>query len=205
MFWDIFWRDLGKRYMGIEDFKPDVEVDKRVRTMIFTNAMSYVKQYYGLKSDEEELVCFGTEKLADFYRYQVKVKKGVKDFLDHLKKLGVRMCIASATDKEYLRIAIEACDLRDYFWSVISCSEVGKGKDQPDIYIRAMEELGLSAEDICVYEDSYVALETARKQGFKTVGVYDKYNFEQDRLKAASNIYLSQDQSMSELIEMTEI
>ena len=74
----------------------------------------------------------------------------------------------------------------------MSCADIGAGKDKPDIYIAAKNALGLTAEDICVFEDSYVALETAKNAGFKTVGIFDKNNYGQDRLKAASLIYIKE-------------
>ena len=58
----------------------------------------------------------------------------------------------------------------------------------------------MEISDICVFEDSYVAIETARKAGFKTVGIYDKFNYGQDRLKAASDIYISETDSIATLI-----
>ena len=201
MFWDYLWRELGRMFLDTNDFKPSEEVDRNVRTMIFTSAMSYVKKQYGIKASEDELVRFATSKLADFYRYDVKVKRGVIEFLNYLKHQSVKMCIASATDMEYLRIAIESCGLSEYFEFVLSCADIGKGKDQPDIYLMAQNTMGYRAEDICVFEDSYVALETAKAAGFKTVGIYDKYNFGQERLRDASMIYLSESNSMDELIK----
>ncbi|MBO5652746.1 MAG: HAD family hydrolase, partial [Clostridia bacterium] len=148
----------------------------------------------------EELVAFGAGNLADFYRYKVSAKPGVHAFLDHLKAEGVRMCVASATDKKYLPIALEACGLSSYFETVLSCSELGVGKDKPDIYLKAMEILGTSPADTCIFEDSFVALETAKRIGCHTVGIFDKNNFGQDRLCAASEIYLAEGEGFDTLI-----
>ncbi|MBQ9115919.1 MAG: HAD-IA family hydrolase, partial [Clostridia bacterium] len=79
------------------------------------------------------------------------------------------------------------------------------GKDKPDIYIAAQKALGLNTEDICVFEDSYVALETAKKAGFKTVGIYDKYNYGQDKLEAASVIYVNEGKPLSALNGMIDV
>ena len=111
------------------------------------------------------------------------------------------MCVASATDKKYLPIALEACGLTDYFETVLSCSDVGAGKDKPDIYFKAMEALGTSPADTCIFEDSFVALETGKRIGCQTVGIFDKNNYGQDRLRAASDIYLSEGMGFDALIE----
>ncbi len=201
MFWDIFWQDIGRNYLKQENFKPDEEVDKKIRTMIFSDAMSYIKKYYEIPLDEEKFLAESEKNIENFYITTVKGKEGARELLDYLKSKKIKMCVASATDMKYIEIALESCGLRDYFDTVLSCADIGVGKDQPDIYLKAMKKLGDSAEEICVFEDSYVALETAKKIGFQTVGIYDKYNYEQDRLKKASSIYLHQGQTLRELVE----
>jgi len=49
-----------------------------------------------------------------------------------------------------------------------------------------------------------VALETAKKAGFQTVGVFDRYNFGQDRLAAASCFYLNEQMTMKQLIDVIQ-
>ena len=202
-FWDVLWNRIGEKYLGRKGFKPSEEIDKNVRTMIFSKAMSYVKDVCGIDASAEDLTEFGTSSLAEFYRDYVGLKDGAAELLDALMAIGIKMCLATATDMKYVRIALEKLDLNKYFVSVMSCADIGKGKDKPDIYLNAVEALGFEREEICVFEDSYVALETAKSIGLKTVGIYDKYNFGQDRLEKASIIYLGENRSLKELV--TEI
>ena len=74
------------------------------------------------------------------------------------------------------------------------------GKDKPDVYIATMQQMGLKAEEVCVFEDSFVAIETAKKLGCKTVGIFDKNNFGHDRLRASSDMYLDDGMQMKSLI-----
>jgi HAD superfamily hydrolase (TIGR01509 family) len=203
-FWGVFWRDLGERFLGKENYAPPEEVDLKVRTMIFTDAMAYVRDALGIEATSDEVVSFATENLSDFYRYRVKAKTGAYALLDHLKAKGVRMCVASATDKKYLPIALDACGLTPYFDTVLSCAELGVGKDKPDIYLLSLEKLGVSASECAVFEDSFVALETARSIGCHTVGIFDENNYGQDRLRAASDLYLSEGTALDEAIAYVE-
>ena len=203
-FWEVLWTRIGERYLGIKNFKPSEEVDKSVRTMIFTKAMAYVKDVLGIEANEEEIVEFGTSSLADFYRNVVLCKRGAKEILDALEAKGIKMCLATATDMKYVNIALDKLDLRKYFTAIMSCADIGKGKDQPDIYLNASAALGFDREDICVFEDSYVALETAKAIDLKTIGIFDKNNFGQDRLEKASIIYLGENRSLAELISEIE-
>ena len=121
--------------------------------------------------------------MTDFYKNEVELKKGVLEFLEYCSEKGIKMCVASATDVKLFKIAIERCGIGKYFTDILSCAELGKGKDQPDIYLKALETLGTSIEEACVFEDSHVAVETAAKIGIKTVGIYDKYNYGQEEMK----------------------
>lgn len=35
-------------------------------------------------------------------------------------------------------------------------AEINKGKDEPDIYLKALECLGVSADESCIFEDSHM-------------------------------------------------
>lgn len=199
-FWPYFWELLGKTYLNIEGFTPDEEVDKNIRTMIYADTIKYIKDYYRIDADDEALMTFATSGLANFYTQKAVVKEGAVALLEHLKRQSLRLCLASATDLPYVKLALAHFDLMKYFDCVLSCSEIGMGKDRPDIYLLAAEKLGCAPSELCVFEDSFVALETARAAGFQTVGLFDRYSFNQDRLRAASDIYMDETQTLSDLI-----
>lgn len=189
-FWDSFWNDFGFVYMHEDNFVPDDDVNKHIRTMIYTESIKYIREYYKLSASEDELMEFATKELADFYTNVAKTRKGAVELLEWFKAQGIKMCVASATDLKYVKIAIDSCGLAKYFDAVLSCSDIGRGKEHPDIFLKAAEMIGGNVSDTCVFEDSCVALETAKQAGFKTVGIYDKHNFGHDRSRAAADIYV---------------
>ena len=70
--------------------------------------------------------------------------------------------------------------------------------------MKALELLGVARDEACVFEDSYVALETAKGAGLQTVGIFDKYSFGQDRLRSAADIYLDESQTLEHVIPMIQ-
>lgn len=200
MFWDSLWERMGRTYFNDPSFRPSVEDDRRVRTMIFSDAMEYLRRTYRIPTTEEELLAFANGGVEAFYRDVVTLKPGALALLEHLRREGVKMCLASATEMRYIRQTLARFEIADCFSAVLSCDDLGVGKDRPDIYLLAMENLETSPEETCVFEDSYVALETARTLGCRTVGVYDAYNFGQDRLRAASTVYLGEKSSLTDAI-----
>ncbi len=205
MFWDYLWKRIGEEYMNDPTFRPSEEVDKKVRTMIFVDAMTYFREYYSLDVKVEDFIRFTGGGINDFYKNIATVKAGAREYLEYLKNNNVKMCLASATAMPEIKYALECHDLLKYFDIILSCADIGVGKDKPDIYVKAMTEMNIPYSELCVFEDSFVALETAKSVGFNTVGIYDKYNFEQERLKAASDIYLSDGERLDSLIDVIKV
>lgn len=190
MIWDELWEDIGRKFLNKEGFRPTPEDDKTIRTMTLIDAMTLVHENYGIDESGRALWQYTTDYMSEFYKSRVKPKKDVKEFLSSLRNRGVRMCIASATAPDLVAQALENCGLDGYFPKLISCADVGKGKEHPDVFLKALEYLGTELGSTWVFEDSATALETASKAGFKTVGIYDKYNYGQDRAKKVSDIYI---------------
>ena len=46
IFWDYYWRELGKKYKGDENFRPSPEDDRAVRTMVTKDASAFIKEKY---------------------------------------------------------------------------------------------------------------------------------------------------------------
>ena len=125
---------------------------------------------------------------------------GVREFLEHLKAKGVRICIASAAEVKFIKLVLSKHGILDYFESIISCSDVGVGKDQPDVFFAAEKFLGTPHEETWVFEDSVLAIETAKKADFHVVGVYDPLTFGQDRARELSDEYIDNGGSFKELL-----
>lgn len=90
--------------------------------------------------------------------------------------------------------------MEGYFDGIISCAEIGKGKDQPDIYLAAIDFLGMPKENTCVFEDSFVAITTAHNVGLLTVGVYDQYSHNQEGIKNIADVYISKGETLNKLL-----
>ena len=200
MMWQVIWSILGEMYLGDKNFLPSEDDDKIVRTLTLKNAMNLIHANYGLADSGEELLEIVNAIMRDFYSKDVKLKSGVIEFLEHLKNNGVKMCIASATVSEFLDIALTHCDIKKYFLKVFSCGDIGKGKEEPDVFLQACDFLGETKENTWVFEDSLTAIETATKIGMPTVGIDDKYNFGQERIKTISTHYIAENETLLKLI-----
>ena len=197
--WNEIWDAIGDRYER-PGFRPSDEDDKAIRTMTLSDCCDFIHSKYDLGNDGKELLDYMNEICEKFYAEKVCLKKGVTEFLDYLSAKGVKMMVATATALDLVMIAYKRCGLDRYFSEVISCATIGKGKDQPDIYLLALEKLGTEKDKTWVFEDSATAVLTASKIGLPTVGIYDDYNYGQDILKETANYYIAKGETLEKLI-----
>ena len=199
--WDVLWSELGKKYGKGEGFVPTAEDQKAVRTMLLAEVGQLLHNNYDMGESGADVLNTMDEIMIDFYSNTVELKDGVEEFLEYLKSQGVKMCLASATAQNLLKHAIEHCRLDRYMSKIISCADIGKGKEEPDVFEAALEFLGTDKDETYVFEDSFVAVKTAHDNGFKVVGIFDKYGYRQDIIRENSDYYIAEGETLKKLIE----
>lgn len=201
-FWEWMYDDLAKTFCNGQKIILTPEDNKAFRTTLVKDVVVVLYEKYGVANSSEELAEYINKSIQDFYKNRVMPKAGVIEFLEHLKATGVKMCIASATAMNELEIAVKSCGLDKYIDKLFSCSELGFGKEKPDVFLNAAEYLGADISQTWVFEDSLLALTTARKAGFKTVGIFDKNNpYTVEQLKAVSDIFIGENDTLAKLVK----
>ena len=199
-YFDYLWERMGREFLSDPNFRADPEIDKMIRTKTLKDACVVLRDEYFKDRDADEVFRLATKVLEEHYEYRVGPKARVIEFLSEMKKRGVKMCVASATEPKYVKYSTEKCGLGEYLEFIISCTEVGAGKEKPDVFLEALRRLGGDISEACVFEDSFVALETAKAAGFMTVGIFDENNYNQDRLRAASNFYVANGMTIMDVL-----
>lgn len=196
-FWGRIWPRIGAHFLGDPDFRPSEEVEMRLRTMLLDEAIAYFGEACHIPATREELIDFTKADLIEFYKTVATVKEGAGELLAALQAAGIPIVLASATEGDVIRIVLAHHGLDAFFCRVLSCVDVGAGKDKPDIYLESAAGMGLSPEEVCVFEDSLVALQTARAAGFHTVGIFDSHTPGQDAIRAAADLaYIPEGESL---------
>lgn len=184
------WDDLARQYLLSLGVDAGQEVNDATASMSLPESAAYIKRQYQLKMTEEEIASGINAMIKDFYFYQAPLKKGVKTVLQMLQDKDIPMCVATATDRHLVEAALERCGVRHYFKRIFTCTEVGYGKTQPEIYRRSAEFLGTKSSETLVFEDVLFALKTVADDGFLTVAVFDAHEPRQEALKKKADVYL---------------
>ncbi len=183
------WETIGADYLRFCGIEPRPDLRERIRNMSLPQAARYYQSAYGLRKSEEEILAGVNGMLARFYREQAALKPGTAGLLESLARRGVRLCIATATDRPLVETALERVGIRSRFECIFTCSESG-GKDAPHIYEAALRRLGTPREQTWVFEDALYAVRTALAAGFPVVGVFDRHERDTAQVARLSNLYV---------------
>ena len=186
----FIWDTIGEDYLRTLGKEPHENLKEAFMTLTLEEAAEYYREHYGVTLSVKEIVDGVNAMVEGIYRTKVTPKSGVTDYLRLLKDNGVKMCIATVTDRYLVEETLERLGILHYFSGIFTCAQVGYGKDKPIIYRKALEQLGTPKEDTYVFEDALYALKTARADGFPTVGVYDRHENRQDELKNLVDYYI---------------
>lgn len=184
------WETIGADYLYSIGKEPKEGLNDVLKTMSLVQAARYYQSAYGVRLSTEDIVVGVTAMLERYYRFEAPLKAGAAELLEHLQKSGVKLCIATATDRCLVEAALERCGVLSCFDAVLTCSAVGHGKDEPCIFEAARQFLGTKKPETLVFEDALYAIRTAKTAGFPVAAVFDRYEAAQDQVRALSDVYL---------------
>ena len=185
------WANIGADYLRFLGYEPRENLNETFKSMSLYQAACYYQSEYGVTLSTEEIIAGVNDRIGQFYRERAGLKPGVAGFLRQLREKGVKMCIATATDRPLVEAALERCGVLAYFSDIFTCFSVGHGKDEPVIYRTALEHLQTARAKTIVFEDALYAARTARRDNIVTAAVYDAYEKHQAELRAAADLYIT--------------
>ncbi len=108
---------------------------------------------------------------AHVFMRELKAVDGVGLAVEELRRRGHRMAVASQSPLARVRLSLQVAGLAGQFGEhIYVTSMVARPKPAPDIYLLAARELGVSAADCIVIEDSPAGAAAARAAGMRVIG-----------------------------------
>ena len=96
--------------------------------------------------------------------------------LMQIKKAGLRMAVCSNSIRETLDLMLSCSDLKKYFEFTLSNQDVKTPKPDPEIYLKAIEKLGLPATECLIVEDNHNGIKAAQAAGANLLEVKSVYD-----------------------------
>ncbi|MEJ5258524.1 MAG: beta-phosphoglucomutase [Fervidobacterium sp.] len=169
----LAWKRLAKE-LGFEFTEKDNERLKGVSRM---ESLEILLSVGGIKIEDQKLKEQLSDKKNNWYVEYIsqmtkdEILPGVEEFLRKLKNAGIKIAIGSAS-KNTMTI-LRRIELVDLFDSIIDGTKITKAKPDPEVFLKAAEELNVDPKDCCVFEDAVAGIEAAKRAGMKVIGVGD--------------------------------
>lgn len=195
----FIWDTIGETYLRSIGYQPKENLNETFKNMSLHQAARYYQTEYGVTRSIDEIMDGVNAMLERYYRFEVPLKPGVAELLERLRQSGVKLCIATATDRHLVEAALDRCGVLSCFGEIFTCNEVGHGKDEPDIFEEALRFLGTRREETLVFDDALYAVRTAKEAGFPVAAVYDSHERSQAEVRARSDLYL---EDLTQLVEL---
>ena len=179
------WQEIAAKYgiKGIEEVLPRcLGVNAQATREIF-------REYYGQDFPYDE---YKKEASAMFHsRYgngKLPLKPGVKELLSYLKENGYLVGLASSTRQAIVEQEIRDAGLMPYFDNLVCGDMLKRSKPEPDIYLKACENLDVEPRMAVAVEDSYNGIRSAKRAGMVPVMVPDMVQPDEEMRSLAHKI-----------------
>lgn len=183
------WRGTGSGFLKNHNFPVPANLMEVVKTQTIWQTAEWFRSELGVPMEAKDIVAEIVEFVVDAYRHTIPLKDGAKEYLEKMAQEGAKMCLLTASEADYILPALDRLEIHKYFSHVLTCTELGKFKDDGAAYLAAMEKMGGTLEDTVVFEDAYYAVKGAKSAGFQVYAVLDEVVREDDidKIKATAD------------------
>jgi len=125
----------------------------------------------GLPLDRDELHARRRERELELVDAE-ELRDGVAALLDEARRRGLTVAIVSSASERWVRSHLGRLGLGEV-WRTIVCADgdLERAKPSPQLYLEALEALGLRADEAIAFEDSLHGVRAAKAAGIFTVAV----------------------------------
>lgn len=97
---------------------------------------------------------------------------GVIEILADAAEQGLQLALGSASKNA--KLILRKLQIISAFDTIVDGTMTGKGKPDPEVFLKGAASMGLEPWQVIVFEDAEKGIEAARNGGFFSVGIGDK-------------------------------
>ena len=157
----------------------------------YKGSAKYIADHLSGGSQLEQIYEYFQAQTLRAYGETIPLKAHVKETLEGLKAQGYRLNVLTASPQLLTDICLKRLGVYDLFDNVWSIDAFGLTKADERIYIEAAKRIGVTPEECIMADDNLHVLQTAKKVGMATVGVYDESSKDVvDEMRAIADKYV---------------
>ena len=167
------WSQIDVEYLKTKGYSLPENLRNEISHLSFSQTATYFKKEFNIEDSIEKILEDWHNMAFNHYSTNVKLKLGVKDFLNYLKSFKIKIALATSNSIPLLEACLKNNEIYEYFDSITITDEVSNGKDFPDVYLLAASKLDVNPKDCLVFEDILPAVKGAKAANMKVIAVKD--------------------------------
>ena len=132
------------------------------------NPYTYLTTHHNISMDVEE---FKKSIQVDYAKLieNEAARPGILNLLQEAKKSGLKIGLASSSHREWINKFVNILGLENYFECYCTADTVTNVKPHPELYLQALDKLGVQANEAIAIEDSPNGAKAAVTAGLHTI------------------------------------
>ena len=151
---------------------PD-DIVTRLTPLGYKGSAKYIADHLSGGYQLEQIYEYFKAETLRAYGETIPLKAHVKETLEKLKAQGCSLNVLTASPQLLTDICMKRLGIYDLFDNAWSIDAFGLTKADEAIYVEAAKRIGVAVQDCTMVDDNLKVLQTAKKVGMATVGVYD--------------------------------
>jgi HAD superfamily hydrolase (TIGR01509 family) len=168
-----WWNEIDAKLLAEYGVTYRGQHHRNVLGVSYRLALEFYKKTFGLSVPTDEMMRRRGEIAADFFANRIDVYPSTKPVLQELRQMKLHLAVATSSISASALPFLARHGLTAFLEVVVTGEEVEYGKPHPDIYLRAAEKLGVTADACLVIEDALSGIAAAKAAKMRVAAIPD--------------------------------
>lgn len=105
--------------------------------------------------------------------HPIPTRPGLHEALEAFDAKGLRKAVGTSSGRPMAEVKLRSAGIDGRFDSLVTGTDVKRGKPEPDIFLKCAETLGVSPSACLVLEDSPMGIRAAKAAGIRSIMIPD--------------------------------
>lgn len=162
-------------------------------------AIKVFEEYLGGNIPIKDIINLHKKVVNDYLEKNgVPVKLGLIELLNYLDEEKIKKVVATSSYRKVAENVLIRANVYNRFDDIICGDEIKESKPSPDIFLKALEKLNLSADEVIVLEDSRMGILAAHRAKIKSIMIPDILPVDEETKK----LYFKECKSLLDVIHL---
>ncbi|MBF7096727.1 HAD family hydrolase [Alkalibacter mobilis] len=184
------WKNLDEIYLEGKGIYSSDNLQEEMNGLSFSDAVAYIKNKFDIPDSLETMHDEWVALCKDVFIDDVSLKEGALLFVQKMHSMGYMMGVGTSNNKTIAQGFLQSKNLTRYFKTIRTSCEVGRGKPNPDVFLKVAEDLKVLPSECLVFEDTLEGVMAAKNAGMSVAAIHDPAHLRfEDEIKSLADHY----------------